>query len=101
MEDPSTGDVQVLLTSKESPVSIRNLAVSWPSLPQVCQRIEAHDLTCCIALSCLAVQKILPSFSGFQYMHLYSLVVPSVFLLYTYKALLSVLVPKARTGVSV
>lgn len=28
MEEPSTGDVQVLLTSKESPVSIRNLAVS-------------------------------------------------------------------------
>jgi len=35
MEEPSTGDVQVLLTSKESPVSIRNLAVSGPSLPQV------------------------------------------------------------------
>ncbi|CAM6026366.1 unnamed protein product [Sphagnum balticum] len=28
MEEPSTGDVQVLLTSKESPVSIRNLAAS-------------------------------------------------------------------------
>lgn len=62
MEEPSTGDVQVLLTSKESPVSIRNLAVSGPSLPQVCERIEAHDLTCCIALSCVAVHKILPSF---------------------------------------
>lgn len=55
MEEPSTGDVQVLLTSKESPVSIRNLAVSGPSLPQVCARIEAHDLTCCIALPCLAL----------------------------------------------
>jgi hypothetical protein len=64
MEEPSTGDVQVLLTSKESPVSIRNLAVSGPSLPQVCERIEAHDLTLlhCLVLSCLAVHKILPPF---------------------------------------
>lgn len=35
MEEPSTGDVQVFLTSKESPVSIRGLAVSTiPPLPK-------------------------------------------------------------------